>query len=205
MRALLATVLASLALTAQAAPTNLVVNGGFESKVVNSGSWVNVGSIPGWTWVEGPGTGIEIRNNAVGAAHGGSNYIELDTTGNTTIEQTFSSLSAGGFYELSFWYSPRIGQAASTNGIGVAWNGVALTATPITGNGGDANAWTAYRFTVQALGGTDTLRFSALGTSDTLGGNLDDVSLTAQVPEPATGALALVGLAAIGWARRRRV
>ena len=213
MRALLAAALASVALTSQAAPTNLVVNGGFESQVVTAGSWVNVGSLPGWTWVGGPGTGIEIRNNAVGSAHGGNNFIELDTTGNTTIEQVFTGLTGGGQYKLSFWYSPRIGQPTSTNGIGVTWNGLSLTPTPISATGGDANVWTAYRFDVVALGGSDALRFSALGTSDSLGGNLDDVSLTARVPdgsltaelpEPATGALTLVALAALGWARRRR-
>lgn len=213
MRALLAAVLASLALTAQAAPTNLVVNGGFESELVNAGSWVNVGSLPGWTWVGGPGTGIEIRNNAVGVAHGGSNFIELDTTGNTTIEQVFTGLTGGGMYELSFWYSPRIGQLDSTNGIGVTWNGLSLTPTAVSATGGDANVWKAYRFNVLAQGGNDALRFAALGTSDSLGGNLDDVSLTArlpdasltaQLPEPATGALALVALGALGWARRRR-
>lgn len=206
MRARLLPALAPLALavSAHAAPVNLVVNGGFEATPVAAGTWVNVSSIPGWTLVAGPGTGFEIRNNNVGTARSGNNFAELDTNGNTTIEQLFNTLTAGALYELSFWYSPRINQPASTNGIGVYWNGASLTASPITANGGSTNLWTEYRFDVKAAAGTNSLRFAALGTSDSLGGNLDDISLTAKVPEPASAALAAVALGALGWTRRRR-
>lgn len=194
----------ALAFSVQAAPVNLVVNGGFEANAVSSGSWVNVGTMAGWTQVGGPGRGFEIRNNAVGSAHGGHNFIELDTTGNTTIEQVFAGLTRGALYELSFWYSPRIGQSAATNAIGVYWNGASLTANPITAAGGSANLWTEYRFDVKAISGINSLRFASLGASDSVGGNLDDVSLTAKLPEPASLALSAVALGALGWVRRRR-
>lgn len=192
-----------VATSAQAAPVNLVVNGGFEANSVNNRSWVNFASVSGWQVVGGPGTGIEVRRNNVGAAHGGNNFIELDTNGNTTIEQLFSNLTMGATYDLSFWYSPRIRQPSATNGMDVLWNGQSLAGT-IAETGGNANLWTEHRFTVTAQSGANSLRFASLGSSNSLGANLDDVALVAQVPEPATVGLLALGLGALAWTRRRK-
>jgi len=192
--------LALLALTtlgacASAAPvTNLLVNGGFESTTVANGSWVNASSIAGWTWLAGPGTGFEVRNNVAGAAQEGRNYVELDTNGNTTIGQYLDSLVVGATYDLSFWYSPREGQAASTNGIQVFWNGVQIGDT-LTGTGGSGNNWTLHDYLVTAQAGRNLLSFAAAGSSDGLGGSLDNVSLQNRVPEPGSLALSLAALA----------
>lgn len=187
---------------AHALPVNLVVNGGFEATPVASGSWVNVPSIPGWQVVAGPGTGFEVRNNDNGTAHSGNNFIELDTNGNTTIQQTFSSLSAGQSYDLSFWYAPRIGKSAQTNGISVFWNGQLLQNIAL--NGGNTTTWSEYQFQVPALSGNNSLRFAATGLSDSYGGALDDVSLVASpLPEPPAACLALLGAGALAWVRRR--
>lgn len=182
------------ALAAPAPAGNLLVNGGFESIAVADGSWVNVASMPGWTWLGGPGTGFEIRNNVAGTAQEGRNYIELDTNGNTLIGQYLDSLGAGSTYDLSFWYSPREYQAASTNGIQVFWNGALLDAT-LTGLGGGGNDWTLHQYRVTAQAGRNLLSFASVGSSDSLGGNLDNVSLTNRIPEPGTLALTLAALA----------
>lgn len=194
--------------TALAAPVpagNLIVNGGFESTVVANGNWVNVSTTPGWTWLSGPGTGFEIRNNVAGAAQEGRNYVELDTNGNTLIGQYLDSLSSGAQYDLSFWYAPREFQAASTNGLQVFWNGTLLDAT-LTGLGGSGNDWSQHQYRVTAQAGRNLLSFASVGSSDSLGGNLDNVSLN-RIPEPGTLALtfaALMGALLLPRSLRRR-
>ena len=142
---------ASFATVATAAP-NLLVNGGFESTAVANGSWVNVASIEGWTWLAGPGTGFEVRNNVAGAAQEGRNFIELDTTGNSRIGQYLDGLAHGDRFDLSFWYSPREFVAASSNGIQVFWNGVQIGDT-LTGTGASGNIWSfhPYQLTAQSV------------------------------------------------------
>ncbi|MGQ3054402.1 MAG: FxDxF family PEP-CTERM protein [Roseateles sp.] len=183
------------AIAAPAPAGNLLVNGGFESTVVGNGSWVNVASTAGWTWLGGPGTGFEIRNNVAGAAQEGRNYIELDTTGNTLIGQYLDNLGNGASYNLSFWYAPREYVAASSNGLQVFWNGNLLDAT-LTGLGGSGNDWTQHQYRVTAQAGRNLLSFASVGTSDSLGANLDNVSLN-RIPEPGTLALTLAALAAV--------
>jgi hypothetical protein len=197
-RALALFTLLAASLTAQAAPvpTNLLVNGSFEATPVGAGSWAQVNSLPGWTWLSGPGTGFEIRNNVAGAAQDGSNYLELDTDGNTSIGQTLNGLAAGLAYDLSFWYAPREFQAAATNGIQVYWNGLQLGGT-LTGDGGAGNLWSEHRFSVVAQSGPNVLSFAAVGRSDTLGGNLDNVRLSQRVPEPGSLWLTLTALASL--------
>jgi hypothetical protein len=182
--------LATFGLSAVAAP-NLITNGSFESTTVANGNWVNVSSIAGWTWLAGPGTGFEVRNNVAGAAQDGKNYIELDTNGNTLIGQ-YLDLSAG-VYDLSFWYSPREYVAASSNGIQVFWNGVQIGDT-LTGTGGSGNSWSQYEYLVTAQAGRNLLSFASVGSSDGYGGSLDNVNLHS-VPEPSSLALTFAALA----------
>lgn len=172
----------SAALAAPAPSGNLIVNGSFESTVLKPGSWAQVSTLSGWTWLAGPGTGFEVRNNVAGQAQDGQNYIELDTNGNTTIGQYLDSLTAGAGYALSFWYAPREFQPASTNGIQVFWNGVQLGDT-LTGQGGSGNLWSQHQYRVTAQAGRNLLSFASVGTSDSVGGALDNVSLN-RVPEP---------------------
>ena len=185
------------------ASTNLVVNGSFEDTVQANGTWAIYSSINGWATVAG--SGIEVRNNVVGTADDGVNFVELDGRagqGNTTMQQTVKT-QAGQLYDLSFAYSPRPGLASKeSNGILVAWNGVTLGT--YKGAGSSQHNWIEISTSVIGTGGMDRLSFSAIGTNDSLGGSLDSVSLTAAVPEPGTYALMLAGLAAVGFIARRR-
>lgn len=188
--------IALFALTSQvnAAPVNLVVNGSFENPDIRSGTWSTYSSIPGWSTT---GAGVEIRDNVVGTAYDGTQFAELDSKSNSSIYQTLST-TAGKAYTLTFAYSPRINQPASTNPIEVYWNNALLSS--ITGTGGKVNNWILYSFVVNGTG-QDVLKFAAAGISDSLGGGLDAVSVSA-VPLPA--ALLLFGPALLGFMGLRR-
>lgn len=213
MRQLLATLALALPFAAAASPVNLVVNGSFESNVLGNGQWkvFNAASnnstatkqtLDGWNLVSG--SGIELRRDVAGAAHDGRQFVELDSFGNSAMSQSFANLSEGVEYELSFWYSPRAGVAADSNGLQVLWNGQLVSA--LTGNGVGLNAhqWVEYRFDVFAQQGLNTLGFASFGRNDSYGASLDNVSLTQAVPEPTSLALLSGGLLGLGWARRRR-
>jgi hypothetical protein len=202
-KTLLATVLAA-PLLAQASPTNLIVNGSFEDvsaaagvQSLAAGTWQIFGSIPGWT---GNPDGIEVRNNVAGTAFDGLQFVELDTNRNSAALQSIATV-AGLSYDLSFYYSPRPGvTGATTNDIQVLWNGALLGQQG--GAGGASHNWQQFQFSVLGTG-NDSLEFRAVGTSDSLGGSLDMVSLTQAVPEPASLALVMAGFVAAGAARRR--
>lgn len=182
-----------LSITSLASASSLVTNGGFENPGVNSGSWTVFPSILGWSATNG----IEVRNNVAGTASEGFNYVELDAHQNSTIWQTIATTPAK-MYKLTFDYSPRIGQAANTNGIAAYWGSTLLQ--DITAVGGSSNLWTTYTFLVQGTG-SDVLKFAATGISNSYGGNLDNVNLSA-VPLP--GAALLFGSALFGAGALRR-
>ena len=154
-------------------------------------------SVAGWT----PETQIELQNHAAGdpAATGGDVFAELDADFNSSM----SRIIGPGTYTLSYLYSPRPRVGSGSNPIQVSLNGDEISYTTGSGLLSGSTAWyqvTTQRFT---LTGPTTLRFAAQGTSDSLGGYIDNITL-ATVPEPTTWALFILGFGAIGYAMRRR-
>ncbi|MFM9836155.1 MAG: PEP-CTERM sorting domain-containing protein [Methylophilaceae bacterium] len=188
---------ACFALTSQAA---IVVNGGFEDTEQAAGTWTIYNAITGWTGLPN----VEVRNNVVGTAHSGSNFVELDTDFNSAISQDLVTV-AGQSYDLSFYYSPRLGVNSESNPIDVFLNDVLLGTANGDGTGNTDNVWQLFTFNFIGAEGTTTtnLRFSASGISDSLGGSLDDVSVTA-VPESETYAMMLAGIGVMGAVARRK-
>lgn len=190
LKSLVLAAFAGVAFSAHAA-TNLVTDGSFESQAVAYGTW---GAYNSTAWNQGA---LEIRNAVAGVAEQGNNFAELDGTQNQQIWQSLHTV-AGAVYDLSFWYAPRASVAADSNGIEALWNGEVIAFRT-----GTAPVWE--QVSLKLVGtGSDTLAFRAVGTSDSFGGSLDNISVTAAVPEPETYAMLLAGLGLMGGIARRR-
>jgi hypothetical protein len=175
------------------AATNFFTN--FDSVAVPDGSFIIVDSVEGWS-KSGTGDGIELQNHAAGAPFSETNLVELDSNNNSAM----SRMIEAGHYTLSFYYSARPNIPASSNGIDVLINGVSIF--NITGDGGAGTNWMPQSLDL-LVGADSELTFAAIGTSDSLGGYLDDIGL-APVPEPATWAMLIAGFGIVGAAARRR-
>ena len=64
---------------------NIVVNGSFENPVLPTGTYSLLSSIPGWTLASGPS--IEIQNHVAGSPFDGQQYLELDSSGESSVFQ----------------------------------------------------------------------------------------------------------------------
>ena len=189
----------ALSLVALGAQANLIQNGSFEATVQAPGTFSISNSLAGG-WAGLPN--IELRNNLFGSAQDGSNFVELDTTFNSGITQTFNITGAGN-YVLSFWYQARPGTAFNTNGLNAiveSSTGSLLLDSSIRPIANSPWQQFSQSFTATTAGAY-TLSIFAIGRSDSLGTAVDSVSV---VPEPGTYALMLAGLGVVGWMARRR-
>jgi len=185
-----------LALAPMTAQANLIVNGGFEDPVLPDPSWNVFAGISGWSTTSGPG--IEIQRNVAGSPFEGEQFVELDSFSNSGMSQSVATTGSAS-YLLSFAYSPRPNVGDTSNGIELWIDG--FLRDSFTGNGIGDTDWAVRSYSVIGDGST-LIEFRAIGTSDSLGGYLDDVRLT--VPEPGTLALGGLALTALALLRRRK-
>ena len=197
---------AALVLSAMGAQasTNLVNNGSFEANAQTVNHWTIYSNLTDWS---GGAAGIELRNNVAGVAQEGVNFVELDTTNNSSMSQQITFANAGS-YVLSFWYAARPDNGTrNTNSDALGWALGNSFSGAVLGNWALPGATTWQHFTTTftiGQAGTQTLAFNALGISDSYGGSIDNVSITSAVPEPESYALMLVGLGLMGTMVRRR-
>jgi hypothetical protein len=211
----LATCVASTALSAAT-----VVNGDFESTDTSIGvangntldnlqsgpglSWDVFSSIPGWSTGSGPGIEVQTTRSGFITPNSGDHYVELDSHGAASNSSMYQDIAfTQGTYQLSFWYSPRVNNGGGTNTVDYSI-GSALSGS-INGPGADAafGVWTQIVSDTFTVASDTTLRlsFQASGEDETLGGFIDNVSITA-VPLPA--AAWLFGSALFGLITMRR-
>lgn len=214
MRQVLVAIAAALLPLAASAAENLVANlvadGSFEDYAQARNTWSIYTS--GDDWSTGA-KGVEVRNAVAGTAADGLNFVELDTTQNSSIFQDIDTV-AGEQYLLSFSYSNRTGVSLASNGLSWSFGSFSGAAPELAYNSSGNNQWSTFTVEVTATSSLTRLSFSATGISDSYGSSLDHVQLFALspvqqplssvVPEPASASLALAGLALLGAAARRR-
>mgnify|MGYP003386475181 CR=1 FL=1 len=201
-RLLAGAALAASLLAANSASATVILSSTFENPALCRGCWQVFQSVDGWTKLNG--AGIEVQNHAAGnpAPNGGNQFIELDSHGRSSNSAMFYQFNYTGAVNLDFLYSPRPRIASTSNGIKVFLDNQDLLPGVITGTGGQSTLWTQHTRQFNVVAG-QKLIFSAAGTQDTLGGYLDNITITA-VPEPGTWALMIGGFGMAGAMLRRR-
>ena len=176
----------ALALATAATPSNaaeLVTNGGFET-----------GDFSGWTL--GGNTGFSgVSSSAAHSGNYGAYFGQVGSTG--TLSQLLNTV-AGQTYTVSYWLSNLGGP---TDSFSASIGGHVLQSFS------DANAFQYFNFSFTApVSGTPSL-LEFTFRQDPSYWHIDDISvqgLAGGVPEPATWAMMILGLGAVGGAMRRR-
>ena len=192
-----ATIAAMFASGAASASGNIILNGDFETvSNVHANDYLVVGAGQGTIadWTVG-GNSVDIINNSYNSISGNSIDM-LGTPGPGSLSQSFS-FAANTTYTLSFDLnrnpnSHGAGLDVFVNGDHHSYEGTSLTTNY------------SFNFTTGSVAGAQLLTFSSVGGDNYSGAVLDNVSLTAAVPEPETYAMLLAGLGMVGFMARRK-
>ncbi|OGY45368.1 MAG: hypothetical protein A2744_02860 [Candidatus Buchananbacteria bacterium RIFCSPHIGHO2_01_FULL_44_11] len=120
------------------------------------------------------------------AAAAGNQYVEMDTDWNghvgtlnnepSSVKITQNILTIPGQqYKIKFAFSPRPSTAIADNNLELRWGGQLVNS--VSAAGGGATSWTNYEYLVTATTTYTTVQFTDLGTPNSLGTFLDNVSV----------------------------
>jgi hypothetical protein len=172
--------------------SNLVTNGGFETN--DFLGWTTVAASYGSAFGVYPSAGLI-------APHSGDHYAGFGSWGgiDDTILQSLATIP-GESYTFTFWLAQD--STGNVNDFTASWNGTPILAL----QNADVFGWTEYTFTETATSSSTTIQFSGGDSGGPGYYDLDDVSVTAAVPEPSTIAILLAsaaGLLGYVWRPRR--
>ncbi|HTD02197.1 DUF642 domain-containing protein [Undibacterium sp.] len=189
-------------LAAGAANANLITNGNFESGKLtpwNGSGNVSLVSAKGGDFWFGGGSAAQDGVYAIAFNSG-------DKAPDGVLWQTFAT-QAGLTYTVSFDYGTSRGGSQSLLTSILGGDGVAALANmTATASNTDHQPLITYNFSFVADGSQSTLRFadSRQNSTGSLDGILDNVSVVSAVPEPASLALLCIGMAGLGFGRRKK-
>jgi hypothetical protein len=133
---------------------------------------------------------------------GNGNYIDLDGSNNLAgLLETSFAVTAGTTYTATFELGGNHRDGATDPVTVMFGSATTWPNSPVLVGSGDG--FTTYSITTTATSNSLTLSFLD-GRDGNVGALLDDVSVSAAVPEPGSLSLLLAGIAALGFAARRR-
>ncbi|MFT4874498.1 PEP-CTERM sorting domain-containing protein [Congregibacter sp.] len=194
---------------AQAGLINLVQNGEFENTGVKPGRWAPVGDVPHWysgegkieIWAESFQWGKQKGSDGLATGQHAEITWRTDKVDKANIWTQFvipKAFSYGSTALFSFDYQNR-----KSKGIlgSVEVNGKEFASF----SGSSAGSWSAMNLDVAGLSAGDNVRllFQSQGGGSS-GGHIDQVEFNVAVPIPGTVALVGLGLAGLGFSRRKK-
>ncbi len=209
-----------------AAASGFVQNGGFESTTLTAPG-NPAGVIAPWTsssfdylWFPGTadvspsfnygalwGPGNGAANGLPATSPAGGNFLEQDPYYNTPLTQTITGLTPNARYKLSFYWAAATWTGAllapTTRDWQVSLGTETYSTASVTVPAQGFSGWMLQTFTYTPANATEVLSFLSQGVGDPPVALLDGVSLEA-VPEPASWALMIIGVAGLGAAARSR-
>lgn len=165
----------SIAAAAPPPLPNHVRNGGFEQPRIPARSSHSFASIPGWRLAFGPD--IELQNHVAGDPAAGIQFAELDSDASSGIYQMVPT-TPNRLYRVQFSFSPRPGTAAAENVLVAKWRGRVVATVSASGIGLSNTRWQLVAVKVRAARAATRLEFDDAGISDSVGTELDGVSVT---------------------------
>ncbi len=183
-----------------AAQASLVINGTFEANALSGGSTnYAVGStgLTGWNVVGPSGRNVTLTGNG----YLGQQTQQLDLSGTSDkagsgIEQTLAT-QIGKKYTVSF--DVYTGGTQYNGGVDFMVNGTSFGSNLQGNEAGNTTKRYSFEFTAT---GASTIKF--LTYTNGLVSHIDNVSVVASNPVPEPASLAVLGLGALGFFRRRK-